>query len=280
NTYANQYGFELVILRPANVYGVGHFWAGSGGGAAVQALIEAGIRGQTLKTAPTRDFEYVYAKDVGRAIDLAATVPAPAQRAFNVGNGEVTTFGQLVEAAKTASDSSVVYLALKNLGVSYQKVKRWRDAEQVWLRMLQRFPDSQYSGEAALNSARCRMDQGDYSGAISAYTEALPLLDTESRARAFYWMGTSYEQLEDYQSAVVEYLKVSYLASGGGMWVVTAQLKAAECYVKIDRDQAARKIYNKVIRAHGASSNWGKIAQKGIDGLSKTAQSGAGGGER
>lgn len=184
------------------------------------------------------------------------------------------------EAAKTASDSSVVYLALKNLGVSYQKVKRWRDAEQVWLRMLQRFPDSQYSGEAALNSARCRMEQGDYSGAISAYTEALPLLDTESRARAFYWMGTSYEQLEDYQSAVVEYLKVSYLASGGGMWVVTAQLKAAECYVKIDRDQAAREIYNKVIRAHGASSNWGKIAQKGIDGLSKTAQSGAGGGER
>ena len=105
NTYANQYGFELVILRPANVYGVGHFWAGSGGGAAVQALIEAGIRGQTLKTAPTRDFEYVYAKDVGRAIDLAATVPAPAQRAFNVGNGEVTTFGQLVEAAKTALPS-------------------------------------------------------------------------------------------------------------------------------------------------------------------------------
>ena len=50
--------------------------------------------------------------------------------------------------------------------------------------------------------------------------------DSESRARAFYWMGTSYERLGDYQSAVVEYLKVPYLATGGGMWIVTAQLKA------------------------------------------------------
>jgi nucleoside-diphosphate-sugar epimerase len=102
NTYANLYGFELLILRPANVFGVGHFWAGSGGGAAVQALIEAGLRGETLRTSPSRDFEYVYAKDVGRAIDLAATVSAPAQRAFNVGSGAVTTFAELVEAAKTA----------------------------------------------------------------------------------------------------------------------------------------------------------------------------------
>lgn len=184
------------------------------------------------------------------------------------------------EAAKTASDSSVAYLALKNLGVSYQKVKRWGEAEQVWSRMLQRFPDSQYSGEAALNGARCRMEQGDYRGAITAYTEALPLLDSESRARAFYWMGTSYEQLQDYQAAVVEYLKVPYLASGGGMWVVTAQLKAAECYLKIERAAAAREIYNKVIRAHGATSNWGKIAQKGLDEMSKTVESGAGGGEQ
>jgi nucleoside-diphosphate-sugar epimerase len=98
NTYASQYGFELVILRPANVYGVGHFWAGSGGGEVLQRLVTAGIKGETITMPPVRDFEYVYAKDVGRAVELAATVAQPSQRAFNVGNGEITTFGDLVEA--------------------------------------------------------------------------------------------------------------------------------------------------------------------------------------
>jgi nucleoside-diphosphate-sugar epimerase len=102
NTYATQYGFELVVLRPANVYGVGHFWAGSGGGEVLQRLVTAGIKGETIEMQVVRDFEYVYAKDVGRAVDLATTVPQPAQRTFNVGNGEITSFGDLVEAAKTS----------------------------------------------------------------------------------------------------------------------------------------------------------------------------------
>ncbi len=100
NTYATQYGFELVVLRPANVYGVGHFWAGSGGGEVLQRLVAAGIKGETIEMPVVRDFEYVYAKDVGHAVDLAATVPQPTQRAFNVGNGEITSFADLVEAAK------------------------------------------------------------------------------------------------------------------------------------------------------------------------------------
>jgi TolA-binding protein len=184
------------------------------------------------------------------------------------------------EAAETAKDSTVAHMAMANLGVSLQGLKRWREAEQVWQRMLQRFPDGQYAAEASLNVARCKMEQGDYRGAIAAYEQAMPLLDTESRARAFYWMGTSYEQLGDYQSAVVEYLKVPYLASGGGMWVVTAQLKAADCYIKIDRDDAAREIYGKVIRAHGATSNWGGMAQKKLDELNAAAQTSGDGGRR
>ena len=98
--YAGKYGFELIVVRPANVFGVGHFWAGSGGGAAVQALVEAGIQGETAKMSAIRDFEYVYAKDVGRAVDLAATVPQPTQTIFNVGNGRITSFAELVEAVK------------------------------------------------------------------------------------------------------------------------------------------------------------------------------------
>jgi tetratricopeptide (TPR) repeat protein len=171
------------------------------------------------------------------------------------------------EAAETTVDSVTAFMALKNQGVAYQDLKRWRDAERVWTQMLNRFPSSSFAPEAALNIARCKMEYGEYAGAIHAYEQSLPLLDSEAKARAFYWMGTSYERMGDYQSAVVQFLKVPYLASGGGLWVVTAELKAAECYAKIERDEAAREIYNRVINKYGAGSNWGKLARKGLDSL-------------
>jgi nucleoside-diphosphate-sugar epimerase len=100
--YANAYGFELIMLRPANVFWLGHFWSGSSNGLKMQGLIEAGFAGATARiaAADTATHEYVYAKDVGRAVDLAATRPIPAQTIFNIGNGYLTTFDELVAAVK------------------------------------------------------------------------------------------------------------------------------------------------------------------------------------
>jgi nucleoside-diphosphate-sugar epimerase len=100
--YQRLYGFELLTLRLANAYGLGHFWGGSGGGEKVQMLLEAGIRGEVARIpqAQTMTFEYVYAKDMGRAVDLATTVPLPEKTTFNIGVGEVTTFDDLVAAVE------------------------------------------------------------------------------------------------------------------------------------------------------------------------------------
>ncbi|MCH6546687.1 MAG: NAD-dependent epimerase/dehydratase family protein, partial [Deltaproteobacteria bacterium] len=74
--YQRLYGFELIVLRLANVYGVGHFAGGSGGGELLQNILLTGIKGGVIKVRQeqARDFEYVYYKDLGRALDKAATV--------------------------------------------------------------------------------------------------------------------------------------------------------------------------------------------------------------
>jgi nucleoside-diphosphate-sugar epimerase len=103
--YQGQCGFELVLLRPGNVFGVGHFWAGSGGGEKVQALVEAGLRGETavIPEEQTMAFEYIYAKDMGRAADLAATATGlPPKAVYNLAYGEVISFDRLVEAVSAA----------------------------------------------------------------------------------------------------------------------------------------------------------------------------------
>jgi nucleoside-diphosphate-sugar epimerase len=100
--YAVAYGFELIMLRPANVFGLGHFWSGSSGGRKMQSLIEAGLDGGSARipASETVANEYVYAKDMGRAVDLAATVPMPPQAVFNIGNGTVTSFEEVLAAVK------------------------------------------------------------------------------------------------------------------------------------------------------------------------------------
>jgi nucleoside-diphosphate-sugar epimerase len=44
--------------------------------------------------------EYIYAKDMGRAVDLAVSVQMPAKSIFNIGNGVVTPFEEVVGAVR------------------------------------------------------------------------------------------------------------------------------------------------------------------------------------
>lgn len=96
--YQQQFGFELIVLRLANVYGFGHFWGGSGGGEIIQTMLQKGMTGELVRAPQeqARDFEYVYYKDVGRALDLAATVPMPAKRFFNIGTAVIVKFDELI----------------------------------------------------------------------------------------------------------------------------------------------------------------------------------------
>jgi nucleoside-diphosphate-sugar epimerase len=100
--YQRLFGFELMIVRLANVYGVGHFAGGSGGGEMVQNLLQTGIRGGLVKINQEtgRDFEYIYYKDLGRALDRAATVSLSAPTVLNIGTGVIVKFDDLLATAE------------------------------------------------------------------------------------------------------------------------------------------------------------------------------------
>ena len=100
--YQRLYGFEVIVLRLAKLYGLGHFQGGSAGGRLIQTLLQCGLRGEVARVPRplTTDFEYVYAKDVGRAVDIAATIPPPEEATFNIGTGEVLTFEELTAAIR------------------------------------------------------------------------------------------------------------------------------------------------------------------------------------
>ena len=102
HAYASHYGFELVFVRPSNVFGYGHFRGGSGGGMTVHSVVEAGFTGEPLVVPAVRGraFEYVYCKDLGRLIERATRAPVSGVTAFNGGNGYITTFEELCDAVR------------------------------------------------------------------------------------------------------------------------------------------------------------------------------------
>jgi nucleoside-diphosphate-sugar epimerase len=81
---------------------VGHFAGGSGGGEMVQNMLQTGIKGGVVKINQevARDFEYVYYKDLGRALEKATTVPLPVPVTLNIGTGVVIKFDDLVGTAE------------------------------------------------------------------------------------------------------------------------------------------------------------------------------------
>ena len=71
----------------------------------VHSLIKAGVLGTkaVIPEEQTMAFEYVYADDMGRAVDMAITKQGlPADAAYNLSWGRAITFDELVQAVRTS----------------------------------------------------------------------------------------------------------------------------------------------------------------------------------
>ena len=68
----------------------------------MQILLQCGLEQKPAKIPQhqTMANEYIYAKDMGRAVDLAATVPLPEATTFNIGNGWLTPFEEIADIAR------------------------------------------------------------------------------------------------------------------------------------------------------------------------------------
>ena len=92
HSYTEQYGLDTIIIRPAGVFGRGHYVGGSTVGMIMRDLALAAIKGDpfTIDAKVYAPNEVVYAKDVASAINLACQAKNPKQRTYNAGSGVVT----------------------------------------------------------------------------------------------------------------------------------------------------------------------------------------------
>ena len=108
--YARQHGLEAVALRFANVYGPRQDPHGEAGVVAIFCNRILDGRAMTTFGTGEQTRDYVFVKDVARAVHLAGTGALPPvgaldARAFNIGTGIETSVNALAAALKRAAGS-------------------------------------------------------------------------------------------------------------------------------------------------------------------------------
>jgi UDP-glucose 4-epimerase len=109
--YGRQYGMECVALRFANVYGPRQDPHGEAGVVAIFCNRILDGRAMTTFGTGEQTRDYVFVKDVARAVHLAATRPLPPvgaldARAFNVGTGIETSVNTLATMLRDAGGNA------------------------------------------------------------------------------------------------------------------------------------------------------------------------------
>jgi UDP-glucose 4-epimerase len=112
HSYAEQYKLDCIIIRPSGVFGRGHYVGGSTVGKVMRDLALNIIKGEpfAIDAKTYGPNEYVYGKDVGRALFLACQAVNPKQRIYNAGTGVVTgpeTLAQTVRELAPQTDVKV-----------------------------------------------------------------------------------------------------------------------------------------------------------------------------
>ena len=102
HSYTAQYKLDTIIIRPAGVFGRGHYAGGSTVGTIMRDLALSVIKGDPFTIDAQTYFtnEYVYAKDVALALDLACNAQNPKQRIYNAGSGVVTSAGDFAQTIR------------------------------------------------------------------------------------------------------------------------------------------------------------------------------------
>ena len=102
HAYVGMYKLDAVIIRPGGVFGRGFYVGGSTVGRVMRDLALNIIKGEpfTIDAKTYAANEYVYGKDVARALLLACQAQNPKQRIYNAGTGVVHGPGELAQIVR------------------------------------------------------------------------------------------------------------------------------------------------------------------------------------
>jgi len=165
-------------------------------------------------------------------------------------------------------DGKLAFDAARNFAFVCKTIEEWQKAIMAYEIIIERWGDQELEASTLFDIAFCHYRDKKYANAAEMFARAIPLLtENELKAEAQYWIGESYFGQELYETAVSEFLKVGYNYSEYVQWAASAELKAGEAYLRMNKIEKARRIYERIIEKYGRSSQWGSEAAKRLENL-------------
>lgn len=115
--YREVYGLDTIVLRLASTYGPGKTER-HGAVGTVSRIIESAYAGTPISLPQGGDerSDYVYNRDVGRAVALAAFADSPPSRVYNIGTGTPVTLFEIADTVRSLVPSAQITIGS---GVGY-----------------------------------------------------------------------------------------------------------------------------------------------------------------
>lgn len=141
------------------------------------------------------------------------------------------------------AQKSLAYVARANM-----KLKKWAMAEKALRDYLKKYPGAKDTVELNISLAMTLTEQGRFDKAAALYNGTLKMKIEEAlQARVQYGLAELYLSKEEYEPALMAYLRVLVLFSEQKEVAPGAMLKAGLCYEKLGDIVRARQIYEEII---------------------------------
>ncbi|HPR16764.1 MAG TPA: tetratricopeptide repeat protein [Candidatus Cloacimonadota bacterium] len=165
-------------------------------------------------------------------------------------------------------NGALAFDAARNFAYVCKTIEEWQKAIAAYQIILERWGDQKLEAQTIFDIAYCYYRDRKFKDAADMFARAIPLLkDDEVKAEAQYWIGESYFGMEDYVQSISEFLKVGYEYPKFTHWAASAELKAGEAYLEMNKKTKARQMYERIIDKYGRTSQWGTEAQKRLENL-------------
>ncbi len=174
-------------------------------------------------------------------------------------------YQQIMASPETAGD--ILPYAMTNLIEAYESVKLYDNALQTTRDFIQRYPNDASVVDKKIRIGTLYTKIGYYDQAIFQFQALLPEAGSSAEAELRYNIGEAYYYKGEYQQAILEFLKVPYLASGAGNvdWTATSFYMAGQSYEKMMKFDEAISMYQQVVDRPGIDANFKAAARKEID---------------
>ncbi len=153
--------------------------------------------------------------------------------------------------------------AARNFALVCKAIGEWEKAVSAYEIILERWGDQDMQAETLFDIGYCYYRDRKFRQSVETFQKAIPILENpEMKAEAQYWIGQSWFDDEEWESAITAWLRVSYNYPGITQWAAVSELKSGEAYLMMRNTDKARLIFEKVVQKYGAGSDWGKEAAK------------------